>query len=73
MGAAIAGLTFILMLFGGADLITAVVFSIILLTLFSGVMWVQNQAEDNTESFGKWYGLIIMISFVILAIVLFNR
>ena len=73
MGAAIAGLTFILMLFGGADLITAVVFSIILLTLFSGLMWVQNQAEDNTESFGKWYGLTIMISFVILAIVLFNR
>ncbi len=73
MGKAIAGLTFILMLFAGADLITAVVFSIILLTLFSGLMWVQNQAEDNTESFGKWYGLTIMISFVILAIVLFNR
>ena len=73
MGKAIAGLTFIGMLFYGADLITALVGSIILLTLFSGVMWVQNQAEDNTQRFAKWYGLTIMVSFVILAIVLFNR
>ena len=73
MGAAIAGLTFILMLFAGVDFIAALVGSIILLALFSGVSWVHEQAEDNTESFGKWYGLIIMISFVILAIVLFNR
>ena len=73
MGKAIAGLTFIGMLFYGADLISALVGSIILLTLFSGVMWLQNQAEDNTQSFAKWYGLTIMVSFVILAIVLFNR
>ena len=73
MGKAIAGLTFIGMLFYGADLITAIVGSIILLTLFSGLMWLQEQSETNTQSFAKWYGLTIMVSFVILAIVLFNQ
>ena len=73
MGVAIAGLTFVLMLFGGIDFITALVTSIILLTFMSGVGWLQNQAEDNRDRFELWYALVIMAAFVILAIVLFNN
>ena len=73
MGAAIAGLTFILMLFAGVDFIAALVGSIILLTLFSGVSWVHEQAEDNTESFGKWYAIVIWATFIIIAIVYFTQ
>ena len=73
MGKAIAGLTFFGMFFYGADLIHAIVASIIILIVFSGLMWLQEQSETNNQSFAKWYLLTVIVAFVILAIVLFNQ
>ena len=53
MGQAIAGLTFIGMLFYGAGFFQALIASIVLLILLSGVVWGQEKAESNPVNFAK--------------------
>ena len=73
MGQAIAGLTFIGMLFYGAGFFQALIASIVLLVLLSGVVWGQEKAESNPVNFAKGYGLITMATFVIIAILYFRQ
>ena len=73
MGALIAGATFIIMLTYGADFISALIASVVIIALISGGTWMNEKAESNTQSFAKWYGFAVMAGFVFLAIVFLNQ
>ena len=73
MGALIAGLTFIAMLFYGADFISALLTAIFIIAVISGGVWLNEKAENNTASFGFWYALVSMVAIAIVAIVFFTQ
>ena len=69
----ITGATFFIMLFYGADFVSALIGAVGLFAILSAGWWVNDKAESDHQSFGKWYGLTIMATFVIIAILFFTQ